>query len=49
MTRALQLAHIQSGAFGMAFHERDIATGQEVAIKYIPRGVTVRRRRAGRQ
>ena len=38
--------HLQSGAFGMAYLERDLATGENVAIKYIPRGpATVRRDR----
>jgi hypothetical protein len=36
------VAHLQSGAFGMAYLERDKQTGEQVAIKYIPRGATVR-------
>ena len=43
--RRLQIQHLQSGAFGMAYLERDLATGEQVAIKYIPRGTTVRRLR----
>ena len=31
----------------MAYLERDIATGEQVAIKYIPRGSTVRTPRGG--
>jgi hypothetical protein len=38
-----QIMHLQSGAFGMAYLERDLTTGEQVAIKYIPRGATVRR------
>ena len=40
-----QIQHLQSGAFGMAYLERDLATGELVAIKYIPRGDKVRRAR----
>ena len=31
----------------MAYLERDVQTGEEVAIKYIPRGATVRAEREG--
>ena len=41
-----RIQHLQSGAFGMAFLERDSRTGETVAIKYIPRGATVRLSRA---
>ncbi len=43
----MQIHHLQSGAFGMAYLERDNATGDHVAIKYIPRGSTVRGARGG--
>lgn len=36
-----RVSHLQSGAFGMAFLERDIATGEQVAIKYLPRGAAI--------
>lgn len=41
-----RLMHLQSGAFGTAWLERDVATGEEVAIKYLPRGAAVRARAA---
>lgn len=44
-----QIHHLQSGAFGMAYLERDKATGEQVAIKYIPRGDTVRGQRRAAQ
>jgi len=34
--------HLNSGAFGAAYLERDCLTGEAVAIKYIPRGATAR-------